>query len=128
MKGNFAPSILCSLGTSVDFGWYSSMVGVGFCDDCFCNDSREAVRCVAAVWGLTVAKITAARIATRNAGARQDLIVRLGNGPAYLPTRRRNDVWLAVVDQGQTEARPAAGTKGCGSVSLAPTEHAGSTT
>src|SRR5712664_3107037 len=28
MNGNFARSILCSLVTSVDFGWYSSMVGV----------------------------------------------------------------------------------------------------
>src|SRR6267142_4429772 len=27
MNGNFARSILCSLVTSVDFGWYSSIVG-----------------------------------------------------------------------------------------------------
>src|SRR2546425_10036021 len=31
MNGNFARSILCSLVTSVDLGWYSSIVGVGCC-------------------------------------------------------------------------------------------------
>src|SRR5258708_4242204 len=39
MKGNFARSILCSPVISVDFGWYSSIVGVGWllAEDCSCH-------------------------------------------------------------------------------------------
>src|SRR5260370_4443057 len=39
MNGNLARSILCSLVTRVDCGWYSSIVGVGwlFCEVCSCS-------------------------------------------------------------------------------------------
>jgi hypothetical protein len=55
------------------------MVGMRSCEDCLCNaDSTEDISRVAAVCGRTVAKMIAATIAATNTGARQDLIVRLG--------------------------------------------------
>src|SRR5712691_7114556 len=53
MNGNFARSILCSLMTSVDFGWYSSIVGI-CCLDWSC--------CVITARGQTM---SAANIATQ---------------------------------------------------------------
>src|SRR6266581_2590920 len=72
MNGNFARSILCSLVTSVDFGWYSSIVGV--C--CFCGVWSC---CVIAARGQT---ISAANVATRRTETkvtvRREFIVPLG--------------------------------------------------
>src|SRR6266581_2590922 len=84
MNGNFARSILCSLVTSVDFGWYSSIVGV--C--CFCGVWSC---CVIAARGQT---ISAANVATRMTETkvtdRREFIVPFGffEPPAYLPTGR----------------------------------------
>lgn len=64
MNGNLARSILCSLVTSVDFGWYSSIVGV--C--CFCGDWPC---CVIAARGQTT-NAAAAEAATKNSGNEKD--------------------------------------------------------
>src|SRR5580700_2170520 len=100
MNGNFARSTLCSGVTSVDLGWYSSMVGVRCsCEDCFCWFGwMEAAGSVAAARDRTNNRIAAAKITARSAKVRQDLIACLGrkNCPTYLPTRRRDDVRLGV--------------------------------
>src|SRR2546430_1331483 len=55
MNGNLARSILCSLVTRVDFGWYSSIVGV-------CCLRGDWSWCVIAARGQTM---SAARLAMR---------------------------------------------------------------
>src|SRR5580692_165257 len=96
MNGNFARSILCSLVTSVDFGWYSSIVGVRSCEDCFCGATEDARR-IAAPRGQKITKIARARITAKNAGVSQVLIVSPlpENCPSYLPTESSNG-WLAI--------------------------------
>src|SRR5204862_7556445 len=71
MNGNFARSILCSLVTSVDLGWYSSIGGV--C--CFCGDWPC---CVIAARGQTRnAAEAATRIVERKKMVPRELIVAL---------------------------------------------------
>src|SRR5580658_11155672 len=85
MKGNFARSMLCSLVTRVDLGWYSSIVGVRDSCEAGCFGklaSTNAAARVAAACGRTNRKTTAARINARSAMVRQDFIVRLGYGIA----------------------------------------------
>src|SRR5439155_17175239 len=73
MNGNLARSILCSVMTSVDFGWYSSIVGVCCfsCGACSC--------CVVAKRGQTM---SAANMATqmmeKRVMVRREFIVPLG--------------------------------------------------
>src|SRR6266699_1094845 len=84
MNGNFARSILCSLVTSVDFGWYSPIVGV--C--CFCGVWSC---CVIAARGQTIsAANTATRMIATKFIVRREFIVPFGffEPPAYLPTGR----------------------------------------
>src|SRR5207302_7247402 len=77
MNGNLARSTLCSLVTSVDFGWYSSIVGV--C--CFCGDWPC---CVIAARGQTRnAAEAATKIAETKKIVRREFIVPL----AYLNFR-----------------------------------------
>src|SRR5580698_929433 len=85
MKGNFARSILCSLVTRVDLGWYSSIVGVR--DSCEAGSfgklaSSNAAARVAAACGRIKRRITTAKVTARSAIARQDFIVGLGYGIA----------------------------------------------
>src|SRR6266481_7380915 len=72
MNGNFARSILCSLVTSVDFGWYSSIVGI--C--CFCR----AWSCwVIAPRGQTMSAANMAkRMTKKKVMVRREFIVPLG--------------------------------------------------
>src|SRR6266446_2248607 len=77
MNGNLARSILCSLVTSVDFGWYSSMVGV--C--CFGGD--WPCRVIAARGQTMSAANVATRITETKRMVRREFIVPL----AYLNFR-----------------------------------------
>src|SRR5882672_12942735 len=73
MNGNFARSILCSLVTSVDFGWYSSIVGVWCfsCGPCSC--------CVVAARGQTMsAANVATKMTEKKVMVRREFIVPLG--------------------------------------------------
>src|SRR5712691_2344622 len=84
MNGNFARSIFCSLVTSVDFGWYSSIVGV--C--CFCGVWSC---CVIEARGQTIsAENVATRMTETRVTDRLEFIVPFGffEPPAYLPTGR----------------------------------------
>src|ERR1700674_520853 len=72
MNGNFARSILCSLVTSVDFGWYSSIVGI--C--CFCLD-RSC--CVITARGQTMSAANMAmKMTEKRVKVRREFIVPLG--------------------------------------------------
>src|SRR5438876_2928908 len=85
MNGNFARSILCSLVTSVDLGWYSSIVGV--C--CFCGDWPC---CVIAARGQTRnAAEAATRIVETKKMVRREFIVPLWTFelPDYLRTGKQ---------------------------------------
>src|ERR1700687_5845448 len=75
MNGNFARSILCSLTTSVDFGLYSSMLGV--CCDCGAARVEEAACSLLATRGHSrTAEQMHASIAAETEIARQDFIAR----------------------------------------------------
>src|SRR5258708_39026070 len=82
MNGYFARAILCSLVTSVDFGWYSSMVGVCcfFCGAWSC--------CPIAAHGHTLgAANMAPRMIEKNVVVRLEFISPLGllNVPTIFP-------------------------------------------
>jgi hypothetical protein len=75
------------LVTSVDFGWYSSIVGVRCpCEVCcFCRAwLKDAASRVAATWGHTNKKITTAQMTESNARVHQDFIVSLWYGIVQL--------------------------------------------
>jgi hypothetical protein len=73
--------------TSVEFGWYSSMVGVLCCGEAFCRAwLRDAASRVAAACGRTNRKITAAKMTESNARVRQDFMIclcREAAGPIF---------------------------------------------
>src|ERR1700747_2274301 len=84
MNGNFARSILCSLTTSVDFGWYSSIVGAwkkeGACWDCVLAARGEN----SATEPMTASEVTEIEM------ARQDFIAQPPDKPEQsLIARRR---------------------------------------
>src|SRR5580693_4852093 len=87
MKGNLARSILCSLVTRVDFGWYCSIVGVRDSSEagCFCRlGSADAEARVDAACGRAIRRITATEITVRSAiTVLHDFIVGLGYGIAW---------------------------------------------
>src|SRR6266403_4540708 len=72
MNGNFARSILCSVVTSVDFGWYSSIVGICcFCLDWFC--------CVVTARGQTMSAANmATKMTEKRVMVRREFILPLG--------------------------------------------------
>src|SRR5436305_11876672 len=73
MNGNLARSILCSVMTSVDFGWYSSIVGVCCfsCGACSC--------CVVAKRGQTMSAANmATKMTEKRVMVRREFIVPLG--------------------------------------------------
>src|SRR5229473_5454480 len=85
MKGNFARSILYSLVTSVDFGWYSSIVGV-------CSFFCGALSCcvIAARGHARSATDTATKTIKKKLTIRREFIEPLGlELPAYLRTGER---------------------------------------
>src|SRR6266403_6147226 len=100
MNGNLARSILCSLVTSVDFGCYSSIVGVCFCGDWPC--------CVMAERGQTMnaAEATTKIVETRRM-VRREFIVPLGfRFPGYLRTgKRTSDVESSAGISGNASAQ-----------------------
>src|SRR5438552_14897599 len=72
MNGNLARSILCSLVTSVDFGWYSSIVGI--C--CFCR--AWSCRVITARGQTMSAANMATRMTKKKVMVRREFIVPLG--------------------------------------------------
>src|SRR5258706_16082 len=97
MNGNFARSILCSGTTSVDFGLYSSIVGV--CEEEICcaeaaeeTEGAEAVdkegcSVLAACGHSSAAEKTHATVAAKTEIARQDFIAR-SSGETRLVSHR----------------------------------------
>src|SRR5258707_2581791 len=97
MKGNFARTILCSGTTSVDFGLYSSIVGV--CEEEICcaeaaeeTEGAEAVdkegcSVLAACGHSSAAEKTHATVAAKTEIARQDFIAR-SSGETRLVSHR----------------------------------------
>src|SRR5438552_17156922 len=72
MNGNLARSILCSLVTSVDFGWYSSIVGI-------CCFSRAWSCSVIAARGQSMSAANmATRMTKKKVMVRREFIVPLG--------------------------------------------------
>src|SRR6266436_3341787 len=90
MNGNFARSILCSLVTSVDFGWYSSSVGG-------CWLLREVCCCCvipARGQAMNTANMPPRRI-EKNVMVRRGFIMSLGslNVPHIFPQEGRPAPW-----------------------------------
>src|SRR5882757_7167214 len=90
MNGNFARSILCSLVTSVDFGWYSSIVGI--C--CFCPDWSC---CMVTARGQTMSAANmATKMTEKRVLVRREFILPLGFLNVRLLSSHRS--WTSAVE------------------------------
>src|SRR5260370_15947568 len=105
MNGNFARSILCSLTTRVDFGLYSSMVGV--CCDC----AEGAATVEGEVWWVlaapghsSAAAQMHARVAAETQIARQDFIARSSGETGIVSHRAAGEPNVRVRRSGLAES------------------------
>src|SRR6267143_1945001 len=116
MNGNFARSILCSVVTSVDFGWYSSIVGI--C--CFCVDWSC---CVITARGQTMSAANmATKMTEKRVMVRREFILPLGflNVRLIFPQEAGRAPWNPLLISVARRQAPDLVGLVCGTAALGP--------